>query len=272
MKKALEIEEEIQRKRLESYNKKISKYSQREKDNSLNKKEMIKKEQLKQEQNAKAVLSRRQSCEEKQEQEKKKCLDRIAKKSEKYILNKEKKDKEMKVKFNKMYILAKNVNEDYKRNNAINVYQRKEKMEQINKKMNKIDRILQERHFHNEERIQLEEQLSEEKLNMQNRLAQFLHSDKNYSKEEVYKFVFDGKKPNNRGRKKSGKSNKNENEDENGEENFDENAENFENEKNNEDKYKEKENLEENKQQNEKNEEKKEIKKKIWKKKNKMKR
>ena len=69
-----------------------------------------------------------------------------------------------------MYILAKNVNTDYSRNNAINNYQRKEKMEQINKKMNKIDLIMLERQFHNEERQQLEEELSEEKQNMLKRL------------------------------------------------------------------------------------------------------
>ena len=55
-------------------------------------------------------------------------------------------------------------------------------MEQINKKMNKIDQIMLEKQFHLEERQKLEEELSEEKQNMLNRLAQFLHSDKTYNK------------------------------------------------------------------------------------------
>ena len=99
------------------------------------------------------------------------------------------------MKFNRMYIMAKNVNADYCRSKAIDNYQRQEKMEQINKKMNKIDKIMLEKQFHNEERQYLEEQLSEEKENMLKRLAEFLHSEKSYSKEEIYKFVFDGKKP-----------------------------------------------------------------------------
>jgi len=138
-------------------------------------------------------------------------LDKIDKINERYLITKQNKDKEMKQKFNKIYINARNVNADYFRSQAAYDFRRKEKMDKINKRMNKLDKIMLEKQFHNMERQKLQEELNEEKQVMLNRLSKFLHSDKEHTKEEVYKYVFDGIKPADKAEKKEDNNNENEN-------------------------------------------------------------
>ena len=123
LRKSIEIEEELNKRRLESYNKKVDKCHQRQINKNLSQKESLKKEQLKQAENLKAINNRRQKLEEQKEEDKMKCLDNLKKKCQKYCLNRQNKDKELKMKYNKFYILAKNVNDDYIRNKAKNSYE-----------------------------------------------------------------------------------------------------------------------------------------------------
>ena len=158
LKRALDLEKELNRKRFESYAKKLSIFEQREKNNNISKKEMQKQEQLKQEENLKTINSHKKENEEKLEENKRKYLDKINKIDERYVKYKQNRDKEMKMKYNKMFIWANNVNSDYNRNIAKDSYLRKEKMNQINKRMNRIDHIMLEKQFHNEERQKMEEE------------------------------------------------------------------------------------------------------------------
>ena len=255
LKRAIQLEEELNRRRLESYNKKLNKYSQTERNNNLNRQEKQKQNKLKEEENLKVVSDHRKKNEEILNENKIRYLDKIDKINERYLISKKNKDKEMKHKFNKIYINARNVNADYSRSMAAFDFQRKEKMDKINKRMNKLDKIMLEKQFHNMERQKLEEELNEEKQVMLNRLSKFLHSDKDHTKEEVYKYVFDGIKPADKDEKKEDNNNENEN-DYNAQE--EQKNENEGNNNNNVDKSQEKSDDKNNKNKDEKSEEKKE--------------
>ena len=195
LRKAIEFEESLSRKRLEDYNQKLSKFNQRELNKSLLRNEIHKQEQLKRANSYKAFIKKRKKNEEQLEEAKKRYMDKIAKINERYELNKKNRYKIMEMRNNKMYIFANNASSDYIRNIAKDNYLRKEKLEKINKKMNKIDQIRLEKQYHSEERKKKEIELNGEKEIMLKRLEKFLHSDKNYRKQDIYKYVFDGKKP-----------------------------------------------------------------------------
>ena len=82
------------------------------------------------------------------------------------------------------------------RNEKIQSFERKLKMEQINNRMEKIEEMQKERYLLDEERKKMEQKLSNKKSIMLDRLNKIIRSDENFTKEEIIDYVFRDVKPN----------------------------------------------------------------------------
>ena len=82
------------------------------------------------------------------------------------------------------------------RNEKIQSFERRIKMEQINNRMERIEEMQKERYLLDEERKKMEQNLNNKKSIMLDRLNKIIRSDENYTKEEIIDYVFRDIKPN----------------------------------------------------------------------------
>lgn len=93
----------------------------------MTRQERQKQDRMKKEENLKMINIHRMRNEEILNEKRHKYLDKIEKINERYLISKQNKEKQLKMKYNKIYINANNVNADYMRNQMADVYHRKEK-------------------------------------------------------------------------------------------------------------------------------------------------
>ena len=82
------------------------------------------------------------------------------------------------------------------RNEKIQNFNRKQKMEQINARMEKIEEMKREKYLLEEERKRIEAEMNNKKDIMMNRLSKVVKSDEYFTKDEIIDYVFNDKKPN----------------------------------------------------------------------------
>ena len=79
------------------------------------------------------------------------------------------------------------------RKERVKDFERSQKMEEINARMQRIDDMKKDRYLLEEERRKMENELNFKKTNMLKRLQNIIKSDKHMNKNEIMDYVFDAK-------------------------------------------------------------------------------
>ncbi len=169
---------------------------------------------------ASEFFKRKKDLENKDKENTQKYLLKQEQKEERMKIAKEDKEKENLSKYNKLYISATNQRTKYLREENVKEYIRSLKFQSMTRRSQELQEKIDKKNEENEERRRLEEEINKDRQVMMDRLQLILHSDVEYTKEEVNDYVFKGIKP-----KKKKKEEQNKNEENNGTNNEKENNE-----------------------------------------------
>ena len=153
------------------------------------------------------LFKRKLDLEKQENENKQKYLLKQEQKEERMKIAKEDKEKENLSKYNKLYISATNQRTKYLREENVKEYIRSLKFQSMTRKSQELQEKVDKKNEENEERRRLEEEINKDRQVMMDRLQLILHSDGEYTKEEVNDYVFKGIKPK---KKKKEEQNKNE--------------------------------------------------------------
>ena len=186
------------------------------------------------------------------ENNKKRLLTKIENNDERIKKQKHEQEQESLKKFNKLYMMREDRKIRVVQNDKIQKFERRQKMEQINARMERIEEMKRERYLLEEERRKMENEMNNKKDVMMGRLRKVMKSDEYFTREEIIDYVFNDVKPSHKTIKSQSKyiENENNNDDKKEDESNKENENNKEKENNKENENKEKADKSENIGQN----------------------
>ena len=122
-----------------------------------------------------------------------KLMDKIINTDKKIKNQKMEQEKQLHIKFNKLYMSREDKKNRVIRKERVKDFQRTQKMEKIIARMKRIDNIEKDRILLEEERKKIEDEIYNKKTIMLKRLQKIINSDKHMSKNEIMDYVFDNK-------------------------------------------------------------------------------
>ena len=148
------------------------------------------------------------------EENKKRLLSKIENTDERIKKQKQEQEEEYQKKYNKIYMMREDRKIRVVQNDKIQTFERLQKMEQINARMERIEDMKRERQFLDEERRKMENEMNNKKDVMLRRLRKVMKSDEYFTKDEIIDYVFNDIKPIHKNNDKNqNKTNDNEKED-----------------------------------------------------------
>ena len=126
------------------------------------------------------------------EEDKKKLVTKIKKADKRRIEYKEEQKQITLKKNNQIYLSRMDRKNRVIRNEKAQEYEREEKMKSILERMEKIDKMKKQQQKINEERAQAQEEIREKKQIMLDRFAKVMQMDKDFTKEEIENYIFNG--------------------------------------------------------------------------------
>ena len=126
------------------------------------------------------------------EDDKKKLVSKIKKADKRRIEYKEEQKQITLKKNNQIYLSRMDRKNRVIRNEKAQEYEREEKMKSILERMEKIDKMKKQQQKINEERAQAQEEIREKKQIMLDRFAKVMQMDKDFTKEEIENYIFNG--------------------------------------------------------------------------------
>ena len=142
------------------------------------------------------------------EDNKKRLMSKIENTDERIKKQKLEQEHESQKKYNRIYMMREDRKIRVVQNEKIQNFERKQKMEKINERMERIEDMKREKYLLDEERRKIENEMNNKKVVMMDRLRKVMKSDEHFTKDEIIDYVFHDIKPNSH---KNNENNENEN-------------------------------------------------------------
>ena len=202
MKRVLQQYDENNKLRILKYNKKMAEITKRKEEKQKEEQRSFEEERKKKEEKEKHLIELRIKFEKNLEENRHKLMDKIIANDIKIKNQKKIHEKQMDIKFNKLFMCREDRKNRVIRKERVKDFQRTQKMDKIIARMKRIDNLQKDRFSLEEERKRLEDEIYNKKTIMLQRLQKVIKSNKNMSKSEIMDYVFDFKKtsktPNNK--------------------------------------------------------------------------
>ena len=130
------------------------------------------------------------------EENKKRLLSKIENTDERIKKQRQEQEQKCQKKYNKIFMMREDRKIRVVQNDKIQNFERLQKMEQINARMEKIEEMKREKNLLDEERRKMENEMNNKKEAMMGRLRKIIKSDEYFTKEEIIDYVFNDNKPN----------------------------------------------------------------------------
>ena len=206
MKKVLKQYDENHKLKIEKYNKKMEEINKRKEEKHKEKMIILEEERKKKEEKEKRLNEIRNKFEKNLEENRQKLMDKIIANDIKIKHQKIEQEKQMHIKYNKLYMSREDRKNKVIRNERVKDFQRTQKMDQIIARMKRLDNLQKDRSLLEEERKKIEDEIYVKKKIMLDRLHNIMRSNKSLEKEEIMEYVFDikntSKTPLNKGKLK----------------------------------------------------------------------
>lgn len=142
------------------------------------------------------------------EDNKKRLMSKIENTDERIKKQKLEQEHESQKKYNRIYMMREDRKIRVVQNEKIQNFERQQKMEKINERMERIEDMKREKYLLDEERRKIENEMNNKKVVMMDRLRKVMKSDEYFTKDEIIDYVFHDIKPNSH---KNDENNDNEN-------------------------------------------------------------
>jgi hypothetical protein len=113
-------------------------------------------------------------------------------------------------KYNRIYMMREDRKIRVVQNEKIQNFERQQKMEKINERMERIEDMKREKYLLDEERRKIENEMNNKKVVMMDRLRKVMKSDEYFTKDEIIDYVFHDIKPNSHKNNENANANKDE--------------------------------------------------------------
>ena len=202
IKRVLQQYDENNKLRILKYNQKMAEINKRKEEKQKEEQRSFELERKKKEEKEKHLIELRNKFEKNLEENRHKLMDKIIANDIKIQNQKKAQEKQMHIKYNKLYMCREDRKYRVIRKERVKDFQRTQKMDKIIARMKRIDNLQKDRYSLEEERKRIEEEIYNKKTIMLQRLQKAIQSNKYMSKSEILDYVFDFKKvsktPNNK--------------------------------------------------------------------------
>ena len=207
IKHVLEQYEEKNKLRILQYNKKMEEINKRKEEKQIEEMRFLEEQKRKKEEKEKKLHEIRNKFEKSMADSRQRLMEKIIYTDKKIKNQKMVQEKQLHIKFNKLYISREDRKNRVIRRERVNDFQRTQKMDKINQRMKRIDNMQKDRYLLEEERKKIEEEIHNKKIIMLKRLQNVIKNNKQMSKDEIMDYVFDVKHqsntiPDNQGKNK----------------------------------------------------------------------
>ena len=193
IKNVLKQFEENNKLKIQKYNKKMEEIAKRKEEKQKEEMRTLEEEKRKKEGKEKRLIELRNKFEKSMVENRQRLMDKIISTDNKIKNHRILQEKQLHIKFNKLYMSREDRKNRVMRKERIKDFQRTQKMERINARMQRIDNMQKDRYLLEEERRKLEDEIDTKKKNMLKRLQKVIKSDKHMTKDEIIDYVFDFK-------------------------------------------------------------------------------
>ena len=193
IKNVLKQFEENKKLKIQRYNQKMEEITKRKEEKQKEEMRTLEEEKRKKEEKEKRLNELRDKYEKSMEQNRQRLMDKITNTDKKIKNHRMEQEKQLHIKFNKLYMSREDRKNRVLRRERVKDFQRTQKMERINERMQRIENMQKDRYLLEEERRKLEDEINSKKKVMLGRLQKVIKSDKHMSKNEIMDYVFDVK-------------------------------------------------------------------------------
>lgn len=193
IKKVLKQYDENNKMKLMKYNKKMEEITKRKELKQKEEMRSLEEEKLRKKEKEKRLIELRNKFEKSLVENRQKLMDKIITSDKKIQTHKMEQEKQMHIKFNKLYMSREDRKNRVIRRERVKDFQRTQKLDKINARMQRIDNLQKDRILLEEERKKLEDEIYTKRNNMLKRLQKVIKSDKKMTKNEIMDYVFDVK-------------------------------------------------------------------------------
>ena len=196
IKHVLEQYEEKNKLRILRYNQKMEEINKRKEEKQIEEMRILEEEKRKKEEKEKRLNELRNKFEKNMADNRQRLMEKIIYTEKKIKNQKIAQEKQLHIKFNKLYISREDRKNRVIRKERVRDFQRTQKMDKINQRMKRIDNMQKDRYLLEEERKKIEEEINNKKSIMLKRLQNVIKNNKQMTKEEIMDYVFDVKNKN----------------------------------------------------------------------------
>ena len=193
MKKVLKQYDENNKIKILKYNQKMEELKKRKEEKHKEEIQLLGEERKKKEEKEKRLNELRNKFEKNMLENRQRLMDKIVANDIKIKNQKIEQEKQMHIKYNKLYMSREDRKNRVIRKERIKDFQRTQKMDQIIQRMKRIDNLQKDRSLLEEERKKLEDEIYHKKKIMLERLQNVIKSNKSMEREEIMDYVFDVK-------------------------------------------------------------------------------
>ena len=193
IKHVLEQYDENNKLKIQRYNQKMEEISKRKEEKKKKEMKELEEEKRKKEEREKRLNELRNKFEKNMAENRQRLMNKIITTDEKIKNHRKEQEKQLHIKYNKLYMSREDRKNRVLRKERVKDFERSQKMEEINARMQRIDDMKKDRYLLEEERRKMENELNFKKTNMLKRLQNIIKSDKHMNKNEIMDYVFDAK-------------------------------------------------------------------------------